>query len=130
MSKEAVLVIWPLAMKNIKINPVAKVMMPSLTIFLASAAILTANIADNPNIPAKFHIFEPITVPTPNSVLPVKEAISAEPNSGKDVPIAAAVTPKIICEIPKDDPISTMLSTNISEDFISDLKEYYDFYKS
>ncbi|GAB4313551.1 MAG: hypothetical protein Kow0019_12890 [Methanobacteriaceae archaeon] len=47
----------------------------------------------------------------------------AEPNSGRDVPIAAAVTPSIISEIPKVSPISTKLSTNKSAAFITINKE-------
>lgn len=71
-------------------------------------------IADIPNIPPMFHILAPRAKPTPKSGLPLKMEIIAEPNSGREVPIAAAVTPKTTSEIPKEDPISTRFSTKIS----------------
>ena len=44
-------------------------------------------------------------------------AIMAEPNSGRDVPIADAVIPNKISDTPKYDPKSTKLLTKISAAF-------------
>lgn len=70
-----------------------------------------------PKIPPIFHILAPITVPTPTSGFPVKIAIMAEPNSGKEVPIAEAVTPKTTSDTPKNVPKSDKLLTKISAAF-------------
>ncbi len=69
------------------------------------------------SIPPIFHILAPSTVPTPISGFPVKMAIMAEPNSGRDVPIADAVIPNKISDTPKYDPKSTKLLTKISAAF-------------
>lgn len=106
-------------MKNMRINPVPNVITQSRYKPSLLVPITPATVAEIPSIPAIFQILEPITQPTPMSVLPDKEAIRADPNSGKDVPMAEAVTPNIIWEIPSAAPISTKLSTNISADLMT-----------
>ena len=110
-------------MKNRRIKPVARVINQSRFNPSLLVPIPPATAAEIPRIPAIFHIFEPITVPTPISILPDKEAIRAEPNSGREVPIAEAVTPRIIWDIPRALPISIKLSTKTSADLITKIKE-------
>lgn len=115
--------ISPKIMKNRRIKPVIRVINQSRVNPALLVPITPATVADIPRIPAMFQMLEPITVPTPRSVAPVKDAITAEPNSGSEVPTAEAVTPKIIWDMPIAPPISTMLSTNTSADFITIIKE-------
>jgi len=70
-------------------------------------------------IPAIFQMLDPITQPTPVSVLSERDAITAEPNSGREVPIADAVTPSIVSDIPNTLPTSIRLSTKTLADFIT-----------
>lgn len=123
MTTEAIQLIFPNNMKNMRINEVINIMSQSRVNPSELVRINPATAADMPRIPAMFHMFEPITVPTPISTLPDNEAITADPNSGRDVPIAEAVTPKIISDIPKAPPISTKLSTKRSADFITIIRE-------
>lgn len=103
-------------MKNMRIKDVMSIMSQSRVNPSLLVRINPDIPADMPKIPAMFQMFEPIAVPT-ISTLPDKDAITADPNSGRNVPIAEAVTPKMISDIPKTPPISTKLSTNISADF-------------
>ena len=123
MKMDAVQVMFPNNMKTIKIKPVTNVISPSRVIPCVSVFITPATVAEMPNIPAIFQMLEPITVPTPISTLPDNDAITADPNSGREVPIADAVTPSIIWDIPRAEPISTKLSTNMSADFITMISE-------
>lgn len=123
MTTEAIQFMFPNNMKNIRIKEVISIMSQSRVNPSLLVRINPATAADIPRIPAMFQMFEPMTVPTPISTLPDKDAITAEPNSGREVPIAEAVTPKIISDIPKAPPISTKLSTKRSADFITTIKE-------
>ena len=123
MTTAAGQLISPNNMKNSRIKPVPSIISQSRFKPSLFVRITPATVADIPRIPAMFHIFEPMTVPTPRSALPVKVAIIADPNSGREVPMAEAVTPKIIWDIPRAPPISTMLSTKTSADFITIINE-------
>ncbi len=113
----------PNNMKNMRIKPVPNVINQSRFNPSLFVPINPATVAEIPNMPAIFQIFEPITQPTPISVFPDNDAIKADPNSGSEVPIAEAVTPSIISEIPKAPPISTKLSTNKSADLMTMINE-------
>jgi len=87
-------------MKPKRINAVNRVNAPSRVSPLGLDRMVPAKIAEIPRIPAIFQMFDPITTPTPTSGLLNNAAITAEPNSGREVPIADAVTPRIISDIP------------------------------
>ena len=60
-------------------------------------------------------MFEPITLPVTISDVPLNTEAIEVASSGNDVPKATIVTPIIKGEIPKDSPIFSALSINLSE---------------
>ncbi len=85
--------------------------------------IFLESTAETPKIKRMFVMFEPTTFPTTISELFCMTAITEDINSGNDVPTATIVTPTTNGDIPRDKPIFSAASVNLSDDFANIVKE-------